>query len=66
MTGNEVTLNYQDQAACLRDSGFVQQDKFTRTPKSVASLCFLPPEWICLVGRSRYRGDKRLNPDNLV
>jgi len=24
MVGNEVTLNDQDQAACLRDSGFVQ------------------------------------------
>jgi len=35
MAGNEVTLNYQDQAACLRDSGFVQQGCSTRTFSSV-------------------------------
>jgi hypothetical protein len=34
-----------EDAFILRDSGFVQQGKFTRTAKSAArsSLCFLPP-----------------------
>lgn len=43
MIGNEVTLNDQDQAACLRDRGFVQPSHAADGQKlrfAIATLCF--------------------------